>query len=1393
MPREDKIKEITERLEQGIKELFTSERYKEYLRVMSQFHRYSFNNTVLIAMQKPDASLVAGYQAWQKKFNRHVKRGEKGIQIISPAPVKEKYEVEKIDPETKEPVLRPDGQPETEEVEHIIPRFRVATVFDVSQTDGEPLPELMEGNLTASVENFEQFMEAIRAVSPAPIRFDEITSGANGYYSLTDKEIVIQSGMSESQTMKTAVHEVTHALLHDRDQMKEQGIVKDKQTIEVEAESVASTVCEFFGLDTSSYSFPYIASWSSSMEMRELRSSMDTIRRTAGDFIEQMTEQLQLLAKEQEVSQEQETDKEQEAEQTNPFSDLSGKEKELLTSTSQLYGIYQIKEDSPAEEYHFMNMDFVNRHGIEIRKEDYELVYSGEFSPSDTLDSIFVRFNINRPEDFTGHSLSVSDIVVLNEGGKVSAHYVDSIGFEELEHFLPEMEKQEQEKDSPASEKTDTLITMDSTGIEVDGHEGTWHPVEMQEFAGKSFFLMEHETFGDTVAKVVVDEKGTLFAEDLWNGFDKGAREAIGEVLVDMGLPVTPDLLSGDRLEQERIPLVIMTGRQARESGQLEAYRDSLRENVACKQAIEDAISENFDGLHLKGNIAGDILEKFGKERVMLVLATTVQVKEWDGRFSRDNKEWAKDFAAPPDPDGFGGDRRTDFVVESHPAVLDGFISQTRRRLQEMEMEEQKEPVSFVARFYVADDIHADQPRIAYFDNLSDALQEYSSLSNHLEKQIGMESSEEPPSRMPLISCKNGLETLNDIEAASLSGKWVTPETMQARKEAQEYLDYHDVEIAYQLNSGEYLFIQDYSEGGYEYTFYDKSFHELDGGVLDNPELSMEEAIDELLSEKHMTLSNCKVIEADNFRETADRAQYFPQEAYEALKPLMDNGQDEIAFQVGDSYVLIQMGSEGYQYITYDEKWNETNCKQYLGPVSSMEDAVGFVFGDEHFGNAKVTPISVTDLVKETEKHAREQLYEEPVPLRSGISRKEAALNGECRNDLEETVLSYAQAVLDDMGLSEEVKLNGARVYGSRTREGLYGENSDVDVVLSYTGSLREDAFFNELHANKMETAGMNIDINPISTEKTGTLAEYLEMAEKYLDRQEAEKLAADIDAFAYDNDYYEYQDNVEDRKDHLLEVQSDLTEGRTAPLKEWLQEFVDNAEPADVAADAKDLIKRIDEMADKFPKKEVEAEKPEPKLTFFVAECMEYPVLGEYHEKLTLQEAYEIYKSIPDERMNGGKGIGVHLDDGSEYPAEYQLMQWGAIDKDVLSYVYGDKESQMVKQAMTELENVMNADAPAKEPQDKSKDTLQEEMPKTVGAARSDNAGPVDKAKDTVAKEITKDTRLEERPGLPKSEVSTKQSVLSALRSRQEKIKNQEKEKEPVKSQTHKKGDQQL
>lgn len=298
--KQDKqLQEITRKLEEGVKEMLTSENYTEYLKVMSQFHDYSFNNTMLIAMQKPEATLVAGYQAWQKKFERHVKKGEKGIQIIASAPIREKEEVEKIDPVTNEPVLKENGQPETEIITHVIPRFRVGTVFDVSQTDGKPLPEFVVEDLTASVENYEAFMKAITDVSPVPVRFDEIEGEAQGYYHLVDKEIVIQEGMSEGQTMKTAIHEVSHAKLHDREIMEELGVQKDKLTREVEAESIAYCVCQYFGLDTSEYSFPYIGSWSSGKDMKELRASMDTIRKTAGEFIDSMTEVLQQLMREQ--------------------------------------------------------------------------------------------------------------------------------------------------------------------------------------------------------------------------------------------------------------------------------------------------------------------------------------------------------------------------------------------------------------------------------------------------------------------------------------------------------------------------------------------------------------------------------------------------------------------------------------------------------------------------------------------------------------------------------------------------------------------------------------------------------------------------------------------------------------------------------------------------------------------------------------------------------------------------------------------------------------------------------------------------------------------------------------------------------------------------------------
>ncbi len=298
---EGKIKEITDRLEQGITELFESNRYKEYLRVMSKFHNYSFNNTLLIAMQKPDASLIAGYNAWKNNFGRNVMRGEKGIRIIAPSPYKIKQEVEKIDPGTQKVVIGKDGKPVTEEKEITIPAFKVVSVFDVSQTEGKELPTIGANELTGDVEQYEDFFAALEKTSPVPIGFEKIEGNAHGYYQSEEKRIAIDEGMSELQNLKTAIHEIAHAKLHDIDlNAPEQPDRPDRRTREVQAESIAYTVCQHYGLDTSDYSFGYVAGWSSGRELAELKASLETIRATAAEIIGSIDGHFAELQKEKE-------------------------------------------------------------------------------------------------------------------------------------------------------------------------------------------------------------------------------------------------------------------------------------------------------------------------------------------------------------------------------------------------------------------------------------------------------------------------------------------------------------------------------------------------------------------------------------------------------------------------------------------------------------------------------------------------------------------------------------------------------------------------------------------------------------------------------------------------------------------------------------------------------------------------------------------------------------------------------------------------------------------------------------------------------------------------------------------------------------------------------------
>ena len=585
----EKLKEITDRLEQGIAELFDSERYKEYLKVMSKFHNYSFRNTVLIAMQKPDASLVAGFSAWKNNFERNVMKGQKGIKIIAPSPYKIKQEMQKIDPHTQKPIIGKDGKPVTEEKEITIPAYKVVSVFDVSQTEGKELPDIAVDELTGDVDRYKDFFAALEKTSPVPIAFENIEGGSHGYYHLEDKRIAINEGMSELQTLKTAIHEIAHAKLHDIDlnaPKDEQQPHIDRRTREVEAESVAYTVCQHYGLDTSDYSFGYVAGWSSGRELSELKSSLETIRSAAAEIINSIDENLAELQKaqdkEQTAGQEQPTREEKAAPKEQPQpeapakADTAGKEKPeaaapgksgaqekagaapkeaftpktiyrvrrnpysdsrenshllqayvtqengrakmgdvLYTGTpekcrelmgqlksgeltegdvKQLYAkaqetaqtagqdkdtfsIYQIKGGDETRDFRFEPYDRLQAAGNVVDRANYELVYSAPLAPETSLEDIYTRFNIDHPKDFRGHSLSVSDVVVLHQDGQDAAHFVDSVGFREVPEFL-----QEQKQLTP-----DDL----ETGETVKTPRGTFHVTAMSreqiEAAGYGF------------------------------------------------------------------------------------------------------------------------------------------------------------------------------------------------------------------------------------------------------------------------------------------------------------------------------------------------------------------------------------------------------------------------------------------------------------------------------------------------------------------------------------------------------------------------------------------------------------------------------------------------------------------------------------------------------------------------------------------------------------------------------------------------------------------------------------------------------------------------------------------------------------------------------------------
>ena len=689
----EKLKEITDRLEQGIAELFDSERYREYLKVMSKFHNYSFNNTLLIAMQKPDASLVAGFSAWKNNFGRNVMKGQKGIKIIAPSPFKIRQEVEKIDPHTQKPIIGKDGKPVTEEKEVKIPAYKVVSVFDVSQTEGKELPDIAVDELTGDVDRYKDFFAALEKTSPVPIAFENIGGGSHGYYHLEDKRIAINEGMSELQTLKTAIHEIAHAKLHDIDlnAPKDEQPRVDRRTREVEAESVAYTVCQHYGLDTSDYSFGYVAGWSSGRELSELKSSLETIRSAAAEIINSIDENLAELQKaqdkEQTAGQEQTTREGQEAApqpeapakadtagkeqpeaaapgksgaqekagaapkeaftpetiyrvRRNPYSDsrenshllqayvtqengrakmgdvlytgtpekcrelmgqlkggeltegdvkqLYAKAQETAQTAGQdkdTFSIYQIKGGDETRDFRFEPYDRVQAAGNVVDRANYELVYTAPLAPETSLEDIYTRFNIDHPKDFKGHSLSVSDVVVLHQNGQDAAHFVDSVGFRQVPEFL-----QEQKQLTPDDLETGETIktprgTFHVTAMSREQIETAGYGFHHQSDDGK-YLIMGNGTRAFAVAAEQPEKENPLkYVEDTVeqndNSFDGiinntptvdelEAKVKAGETisLVDLANAVKADRERGKEAKPEKKPSIRAQLRADKEKAQ---------------------------------------------------------------------------------------------------------------------------------------------------------------------------------------------------------------------------------------------------------------------------------------------------------------------------------------------------------------------------------------------------------------------------------------------------------------------------------------------------------------------------------------------------------------------------------------------------------------------------------------------------------------------------------------------------------------------------------------------------------------------------------------------------------------------------------------------------------
>ena len=1169
-----KVQELTDKLERGLTELFNSDSYKSYLSTMSKFHNYSFNNTLLIAMQKPEASLVAGYNAWQKNFGRHVNKGEKAIRILAPVPYKIKEEREKVDPVTQEIMIDRDGNPQKEEVEITIPAFRAVSVFDVSQTDGKPIPELEAKELLSDVEGYQDMIHAVEAVSPVPIEMEEIAGESKGYFDREARRIAVQENMSESQTLKTMIHEVAHSKLHNKEVEQEEQARKDRNTKEVEAESIAYTVCQHFGVDTSEYSFGYIAGWSSGRDTKELKSSMDTIRRTASELITGIEEQLEEIRRDREVSQEQTKESIlliQNAD-LSEFSllDVYGMDRqELMQALSAMTEndklsipayleskgawVTEIGNQDTREygEYHLdvrYNTDTEELFDMKERK----AIYDKAMEPINANDVIvkFVSAFESEWEILKITNLSREDVGnLLKDMAALDENAWDG-------DYLAYLTGRGAEITLLASSTGLNTDILDLWDFEYDFDAGLTDAVELSAMQQAEHIIhrLEHgqPAFSDDERNLIVNyayklsnvEKTRELAEHIYAQEVDGNQDvALAMVDAQAEIDALPDSMVGISEMQEYgytwNEMLPLTQERA-----LELFDHDLPVYLLHTDGSETTVSDRKQIIEHDG-ICGIEKGDWQNERKLLMmqekLTESNSNREAQLLYGNTDKYGIYQLKDNPELDKFRFEgteslKRMGITKDNFDAVLpENYKLVYLGELSELQGQTQSETLEAI---YTKFNIDHPADYKAHSLSVSDivVLHENGENSAHFVDSFGF--TELPKFMLTLEGKENEIET----------------------------------ELAVHI-ADRYILMHECDEG-YDYSILNEQYHLLDGGVYDNPDITIRRAMD-------MVIADLKEPRFSVVTEQYYRDEYLQGEVY--------------------------AGSEA-EIVNFEEL------------------------------SEKAEEVEQADL-EAKQAEFRENNPDVVADFRAKTEELFHSLDGQSADDIEKTVYAYVQSQIDEYGLDAEIV--DVVVAGSRCR-GIEQENSDLDVVVEYTGSTREDDLFNMLHEDSICIAGIQVDINPITEGRTGTLETYLPEVETYL-QEKAQQQQVNNQLVTQGREVVQEQNALVSEEKVLSELEKELV-----------------IEPETVH------------------------------ITFTVAECGEFHGIGAYYEDIpTIEDAIRIYREMDPARLNGVPAIGVNLHvEGTDCLEDDQvdLLTGKTIDVDFLNYMPDVRDHPSVQNAIKKL-----------------------------------------------------------------------------------------------------------